>query len=97
MRFEWDPEKSTLNKKKHGIAFEDACYVFADKYMLTLPDEAHSQDEERWITLGQGKQEKCLVIIHTCRHYKHQEATRIISARKATKNETRNYLERRKS
>ncbi len=49
MKFEWDAEKEKTNRKKHKVSFIEACYVFADKYMLTLYDEEHSGDEDRWI------------------------------------------------
>lgn len=96
MRFEWDPEKDKTNRNKHKVAFPEACYVFADKYMLTFFDEEHSENEERWITLGQISTGKILVVSHTYRKIRGKESVRIISARKATKREERQYFERRK-
>jgi hypothetical protein len=95
VRFEWDPEKEKTNKRKHKVAFLEACYVFADEYMLTLYDKEHSEDEDRWITIGQIPGDKILVVVHTYRKTRGRETVRIISARKATKKEVKQYLERR--
>jgi uncharacterized protein len=95
LRFEWDPEKDKENRKKHRVAFTDACYVFADKSMLTLFDHEHSEDEDRWITMGQTPDGKLLIVIHTHRQVARTEHVRIISARKATKGEATQYFERR--
>lgn len=95
MEFEWDPEKDKANKNKHKLGFVEACYVFADKYMLTSFDKEHSEYEERWVTIGQSPGNKVLVVIHTFRKAKGKESVRIISARKATKHEERQYFERR--
>ncbi len=95
MKFEWDTEKEKANRRKYKITFLEACYVFADKYMLTFFDKAHSEDEDRWITMGEIPNNKILVVIHTHRKTKGKESVRIISARKATKNEVKQYLERR--
>ena len=48
MNFEWDENKNQANIKKHGVDFRDACYVFADQFALNMPDDEHSDDEERW-------------------------------------------------
>lgn len=95
MKFDWYPEKDKANKNKHKVAFLEACYVFADKYMLTFFDEEHSEDEDRWITLGQMPNGKILVVSHTYGQVRGKESVRIISARKATKHEERQYFERR--
>jgi uncharacterized protein len=95
MRFEWDPEKEKSNRIKHKVTFLEACYVFADKYLLTLFDGKHSDEEDRWITLGQTPDRKVLVVIHTYRKTKGKESVRLISARKATKQEEKQYFERR--
>lgn len=94
MKFEWDIEKEKTNRKKHGVAFQEACYVFADKFMLTLYDERHSDDEDRWITIGQSLNNRLTVVIHTYGKT-NNEVIRIISARKAAKHEEKQYLERR--
>lgn len=94
MEFEWDVAKEKANRQKHGISFGEACHVFADKYMLTLHDESHSNTEERWITMGHSNKGRLLVVIHTYRERSGEEAVRIISARKANKLETSQYLDR---
>ena len=95
MKFEWDAEKEKTNRQKHKITFLEACYVFADKYMLALYDEEHSGDEDRWITMGQSLSGGILVVVHTYRKIKGKESVRIISARKATKHEEKQYAERK--
>ena len=88
-RFEWNPDKADRNLSKHGVSFEEAGTVFDDPLFITVLDEEHSVDEERYITLGLSATGKLLLIAHTDR----QGAIRIISARKATKNERRFYEE----
>ena len=95
MRFEWDTEKDKTNKRKHKVSFVEACYIFADKYMLTFFENEHSEDEDRWVTIGQLPNNKVMVVVHTFRKIKGKESVRIISARKATKQEERQYFERR--
>jgi len=93
--FKWDPNKARANLKKHGINFEMAANVFKDPLMLTLFDEDHSEgDEERWITLGKVNQSECVVVSHTYLDEENDTVTiRIISARPATKAETKQYEE----
>ena len=95
MKFEWDPEKEKTNRIKHKVTFLEACYVFADRYMLTLFDDEHAEEEDRWITIGQTPTNKLLVVIHTYRKTKGKEAVRIISARKPTRHEEKHYFARR--
>ncbi len=64
--------------------------------MLTLYDDEHSADEDRWTTIGQTLSNKVLVVVHTYRKIKDKESVRIISARKATKHEEEQYFERRR-
>ena len=97
MQFEWDIAKAILNKKKHGISFQEACYVFTDSYALTIFDLAHSLNEERWITIGTVPESKVLVVVHTYREINYNKTMRIISARKATKKENDQYYSRRPS
>ena len=63
--FEWDVNKAIANKSKHGVSFEQASCVFLDPMALTVYDEAHSDYEERWNTLGLDAQGRLLVIAHT--------------------------------
>jgi len=92
MRFEWDPKKADLNRKKHGITFESAQSVFDDPLALTIPDEEHSEGEERWITLGQARSHMLVLVIHTYRDTQNEEVIRLISARRATPKERKQYI-----
>lgn len=95
MKFEWDSEKENSNIKKHGITFEQASYVFADPFALNLYDDGHSLEDDRWVLLGKSLNEIVLVVVHTFKDDNGIEYVRIISARKATKNEQRSYQLRR--
>jgi hypothetical protein len=88
VKFEWDENKNQTNIKKHGINFTESVYVFADPFALNIPDDKHSENEERWILLGKSLQSTVLLIIHT---YREGDSIRIISARKSTRNEQRIY------
>ena len=94
MKFEWDTKKEQKNIRKHGVSFEQACYVFADPFALSLPDTEHSEQEERWIMLGKSLNQTLLVVVHTYRDSENNEVVRIISARKAATTEQATYLER---
>ncbi|MBQ7199583.1 MAG: BrnT family toxin [Selenomonadaceae bacterium] len=82
---EWDDEKNKINKKKHGISFEDAALVFLDEYRFDDYDELHSDYEDRIKVVGRVG--KVLAVIYTERIEKY----RIISARYATKKEEQDY------
>ncbi len=90
--FEWDPDKAESNERKHGVTFDEASTVFGDPLSRTGPDPLHSEEEERWVTLGVSEQGRLLVVVHTDRG----EAIRIISARPATGREWRTYAESRR-
>ena len=91
-QFEWDPVKARENAKKHRITFERGATVFLDPNALSLFDEQHSEVEERWITLGLDRTGTLLVVCHSYREETETSARiRLISARKATKNETKQY------
>jgi uncharacterized DUF497 family protein len=62
MKFEWDPEKERSNLQKHGVTFEEAAYVFADPFALSMYDEVHSGEEERYVLLGKSRQDKLLIV-----------------------------------
>ena len=94
MRFEWDANKNEINKKKHGISFEEARTVFYDEYAILFDDPDHSEEEDRFLILGFSQREN-LCIVSQC-YRGADEVIRIISARKATKNETAVYAENRK-
>ena len=89
IHFEWDEKKNTLNKRKHKVSFEEAKTVFYDENARIISDPEHSQTEDRFIILGLSMALKLLVVCHCYR--KKEEVIRIISARKATKNETKYY------
>ncbi len=92
--FEWDPSKALANQKKHGVTFERAASVFSDPNALSRYDDSHSQDEERWVTLGLDRSALLLVVSHTYQEVGQADLKiRIISARKATKTEIKQYQE----
>ena len=91
MKFEWDENKNQLNSCKHGIRFEEAVYVFSDQFALSIPDDEHSEGEERWLLLGKNLNERLLLVVHTLRR---NDVIRIIFARKATANEAKTYMKR---
>jgi len=92
LRFEWDPTKSAANKRKHGVAFEEAESVFADDHALLIDDPDHSDAEDRFVLLGLSAKLRVLVVVHC---YRQDDAIiRIVSARKATTPEQRRYHER---
>ena len=95
MKFEWDITKEGTNIRKHKVSFSEACLVFSDRSLLTLFDDGHSMDEDRWITMGQIPNGQVLVVIHTYLDIEGAETIRIISARKAVKKEIEQYFKRR--
>jgi uncharacterized DUF497 family protein len=88
VRFEWDPRKAALNVEKHGVSFEDATTVFGDPLASTILDEA-STDEQRLVTIGMTASQMLVVLVHTDR----DDRIRIISARRATGPEQKQYEE----
>ena len=90
--FNWDPKKAAVNFRKHGVSFERTATVFRDPRAISIPDEEHSEDEERWVTMGLDTSGGLLVAVHT---FEELDAARcrirLISGRKATKKETRQY------
>ena len=92
MRIEWDPSKAASNIKKHRVSFEIAATVFDDPNALSVEDQG-SLHEERWVTMGMAADERTLVVIHTWSNATDKELIRIISARRATKRETKQYEE----
>ena len=89
LNFEWDEAKNTANQRKHGVDFEEASSVFRDENALEFYDPDHSEDEDRFILLGLSAKLRVLVVCHCCRG--EGETIRIISARKANKNEKKSY------
>ena len=91
IKFEWDEAKNGINKKKHGVSFEEAQSVFYDSEALLIHDPEHSQEEDRFIILGFSDRARLLIVCHCYRES--ESVIRIISARKATKNESKQYNE----
>lgn len=89
--FTWDNNKNSANMQKHGISFDEAKSVFYDDNARLMHDPDHSGDEERFLILGLSKKINILVVCHCYRE--NDEIIRIISARKATKNEKNQYEE----
>ena len=89
IRFEWDENKNRINRDKHGISFGEAKTVFYDLEALVIDDPEHSDEEDRFIILGLSKAANLLVVCHCYRET--ETVIRIISARKATKTETKYY------
>ena len=89
MDFAWDEQKNRINIEKHGIAFEEASTVFYDENAILFDDPEHSIDEDRFLILGISRKEHLCIVSHCYRG--ESEVIRIISARKATKNETKTY------
>ena len=88
-RFEWDPEKALANLRKHLVAFEDAALVWSDPLHRIRPDR-HEGDEERWQAIGLVAGVVLLLVVHTlCGE--ESSTIGIISARKATRGERREY------
>jgi uncharacterized DUF497 family protein len=90
--FEWDPAKARENARRHRVTFERGATVFLDPNALSLFDEQHSEEEERWITLGLDQTVALLVISHTYHEETENGARiRLISVRKATRKERKQY------
>jgi uncharacterized DUF497 family protein len=89
LHFEWDEVKAKANFKKHGFGFEEAKSVFLDDHAKLIPDPDHSIDEERFVLLGYSSSLKLLVVCHCYRTG--GRVIRIISARKATRQEAQIY------
>lgn len=89
MEFEWNPEKAVINLRKHNISFQEAATVFDDSLSVTFPDSDHSTGKNRYVIIGMARSGQLLVVSHTDR----ENRTRIINARKATRQERTFYEE----
>ena len=90
--FEWDPNKARSNQNKHGVCFEEAATVFRDPQALSIFDDEHSSNEDRWITIGISNVGRLVVICHTFQKKDESNvAIRLFSSRKANKKETKQY------
>ena len=92
LEFEWDKRKAKVNLKKHGISFEEARTIFFDEHAVQFFDPDQSEEEDRFILLGASARLRLLVVCHC---YRESESTiRLFSARKADRDERRQYKER---
>jgi len=89
IKFEWDEAKAASNRKKHGVSFEEAQSVFYDELAVQFYNEDSSESEERFLMLGFSDEARLLIVCHCERSQ--GDIIRIISARKATKNEAKYY------
>lgn len=89
LQFEWDEHKNAINRQKHGVSFEEAETVFYDENALLISNPEHSLDEERFILMGFSFRARLLIVCHCYRGA--DQIIRIISARKATLQESRQY------
>ena len=90
--FEWDQKKARSNLRKHKVSFERAATIFRDPNLLSIPDDEHSEFEERWITMGLDETGNLLVLSHRFESLSPEVSRiRIISARKGTRKETEQY------
>ena len=87
MNFEWDREKAASNLEKHGVSFEEASTAFGDSLSRTILDPDSSDDEERYVLVGQAFSGRLVVVVHTDR----DDCVRVISARLASRSERRSY------
>jgi hypothetical protein len=87
VEFEWDPEKAAANIRRRRVSFNEAATVLDDPLSTTFPDEAHSEGEMRFVTVGVSRRGRLLVVAHTER----SDTIRIISARRATRREREFY------
>lgn len=89
VQFEWSARKAAANLRKHGVSFDEAASVFYDPLSATGDDPDHSLDQRRFVTFGMSSSGRLLVVAHI----EHQDATRIITARLATRAERKLYEE----
>ena len=89
IRFAWDAVKAAENLRKHGVSFEEASTVFADENARLKHDPDHSREEDRFILLGFSTKLRMLAVCHVYRE--EEQIIRLISARKATRNERKQY------
>ena len=89
LRFDWDPKKAAANQKKHGVSFDEARTVFFDERAKLIDDPDHSESEDRFVLLGLSGTLRVILVCHCYRG--EGNVIRIISARKASPYETRQY------
>ena len=91
--FEWDPQKATINADKHGVRFDEAVTVFLDAEALDGPDLQHSTRESRFRRLGRSAEGRLLMVVYTQRRAGDVETIRLISARRASRQERAAYIQ----
>ncbi|MCG6868496.1 MAG: BrnT family toxin [Gammaproteobacteria bacterium] len=87
MEFAWHARKAVANLKKHGVSFEDASTAFGDPLSVTVGDPDHSEDEARFVLIGQSFRSQLIVVVHS----EAKDGIRIVSAREATRRARRDY------
>lgn len=92
LRFEWDPQKASMNLAKHDVPFTEATSVFSDEMGFVLNDPDHSDMEDRFILIGLSAELRILVVVHCLREG--GQIIRLISARRASRIERQQYLTR---
>ena len=93
-KFDWDDAKAKINLVKHKVSFEEGKTIFKDPFLITYPDESHSDDEDRLISIGKSINEKLLLVVHLEKiEMPNRILIRIISCRRATHNERKLYEE----
>lgn len=90
LTFDWDAAKARKNEVTHGVTFEEAVTIFYDPLLLTFFDAEHSDEEERFLSIGRSDRNRLFLVVHTDRG----AAIRIISGRKATAAERKTYEQR---
>jgi uncharacterized protein len=90
MIYEWDAAKARSNLRKHRVSFEEAATVFLDPFAMTFDDPDHSNDAQRFVTIGWSSRQRVLFLAHADRE---PDRIRIITARKATRRESNEYQE----
>jgi uncharacterized DUF497 family protein len=94
--FEWDANKERANYKKHKVSFEESKTIFNDPLLITFRDDEHSDDEERFISVGTSSNNKTFLVVHLEETKADTMTIRIISCRKATPAERKRYEEGKK-
>lgn len=94
MIFDWDDNKAKSNKKKHGVSFAEAATAFSDPNAIEFLDEKNSDKEDRWILVGLSARNHVLLVVFVERE---EKLIRIVSARKAVKEEMNQYFSKVKS
>ena len=87
--FEWDPAKAKSSLRKHGVGFDEAVTAFSDVLSMTISDPLHSENEDRFVIIGESLRKRLLVVVHA----DHGDKIRIISARRANAHERKAYEE----